>query len=84
MKYYFTFGVGSPLGKHYHVIEADSEKEAREEMFRLFGNEWAFDYTEQEWKATKEMYDKAAKWNDLPEYNEEMTQADLYGLTPIT
>ncbi len=48
-KYYFTFGIGHPLGKYYHVIEAESYEKAREEQVEAFGIKWAFQYTEKEW-----------------------------------
>ena len=43
-RYYFTFGVGidKPHRNCYHVIEAENYAEARDEMFREFGQDWAF------------------------------------------
>jgi hypothetical protein len=39
----FTFGVGHALAGHYVELRG-SHDEAREEMFRLFGPNWAFQY----------------------------------------
>jgi hypothetical protein len=43
-KYYFTFGFSQPHEGGYHVIEAEDSAKAREEMFRKFGEKWAFQY----------------------------------------
>lgn len=43
-KFYFTFGFGQPHENCYHVIEANNETEAREDMCRKFGNKWSFMY----------------------------------------
>ena len=43
--YYFTFGYGHSPGPDYYVkITALSMMEARTEMFRRYGSEWAFCY----------------------------------------
>ena len=44
----FTFGVGHKHGGHYVRIKGDYDA-AREEMFRRFGGEWAFQYDAREW-----------------------------------
>lgn len=44
----FTFGVGQPNAGHYVRIKGTYE-EAREEMFRRYGWEWAFQYSAREW-----------------------------------
>ena len=49
-RYYFTFGVSHKYGGHYVVIEGIDWEDARSKMFKLFGREWAFQYTETEWK----------------------------------
>ena len=45
-KFYFTFGCGiDDLHRNcYHVIEAENEKSARDEMFRRFGDKWFTNY----------------------------------------
>jgi len=48
-KYYFTFGFGQVHQNGFHVIEAENGFIAREEMFRKFGNKWAFQYSELTW-----------------------------------
>jgi len=41
--YIFTFGVGHELAKYYVELCGDISS-TREEMFRLFGPHWAFQY----------------------------------------
>lgn len=43
-KFWFTFGFGQPHENCYHVIEAENAEKAREDMFRKFGKQWAFQY----------------------------------------
>ena len=53
--YIFTFGVGHVHAGMYVRIYG-SYSEARDTMFSLFGDKWAFQYTEenwQEWEATR-------------------------------
>lgn len=50
---YFTFGVGHPLHDRYVKIVAPTRTEAREEMFRVFGKHWAFDYSEEQWRSPR-------------------------------
>lgn len=47
---YFTFGSGSENAGHYYVITAETRQQALDEMYRLFGQNWAFWYTEKEWQ----------------------------------
>lgn len=48
--FYFTFcGDGENAG-HYIKITACGFSEAREEMFKMYGDKWAFQYAEKEWK----------------------------------
>lgn len=48
--YYFTFGVGQSILKHYYVkIEAENEDIARDIMFSNFGNKWCWCYNEEDW-----------------------------------
>ena len=41
--WYFTFGFGHAYSGHYHVIRG-GYGQARYEMFRRFGDKWAFQY----------------------------------------
>lgn len=43
-KWYFTFGSNHKYPNSYHVIEAETSADAREEMFRDFGDKWAMQY----------------------------------------
>ena len=43
-KHYFTFGFGQKHANGYHVIEAEDELKAREEMHNRFGAKWASRY----------------------------------------
>lgn len=53
--FYFTFGVGQKLGGHCQPIQAENYEKARQRMFDIYGNKWAFQYTEEQWiKATTE------------------------------
>lgn len=45
----FTFGQGQEHAGHYVRIRG-SYGSAREEMFRRYGDKWAFQYSEQEWQ----------------------------------
>lgn len=40
----FTFGFGQVHQGGYVVIDADSTTEARDEMFRRFGDKWSMHY----------------------------------------
>lgn len=46
---FFTFGMGHELAGHVQPIKADSAEIARNEMFRIHGKKWAFQYSEQEY-----------------------------------
>lgn len=48
-KWYFTFGIGSALGKHFITFHG-TYVEARAKMVENFGTHWAFQYSEKEWK----------------------------------
>lgn len=88
-KYYFTFscGVSDPYRNCYTVIEAKSYETARELMFKKYGNQWAFQYTEDEWiiDPAKDPYFKKKAivfgWNT--DGTKPVTQAELYNLTEI-
>lgn len=47
--WYFTFGCGQKHQGHYVKIYG-SFLLAREEMCKRYGSEWAFQYSEKEWK----------------------------------
>lgn len=49
-KYYFTFGGWHLFAKYYLIIEAKSEDSARDYMFDKLGTNWAFSYTEEDWR----------------------------------
>ena len=57
-RYYFTFGCGSDDANRncYHIETAESYEKAREKMVEKFGVDWAFQYTEDDWKLTLEDY----------------------------
>lgn len=84
-RYYFTFGVGidKPHRNCYRVVEAKDYMSAREEMVRDFGQDWAFQYTEEEWRVSKEKYDMMKNWRTLGEWHEGYTQAELFNLEEI-
>ena len=48
-KWVFTFGSGQEHAGKY-VVFSGTFGEAREKMFKKFGSEWAFQYSEQEWQ----------------------------------
>ena len=54
-KWYFTFGVDSPLSDNYVVIAGDVD-ETRAKMFRMFGASWAGQYTEETFRVMNERY----------------------------
>jgi hypothetical protein len=39
----FTFGVGHALSKYYVELKGN-QSDTRDEMFRLFGSNWSFQY----------------------------------------
>lgn len=46
--WYFTFGCGQKHGGHYVKIYG-TYASAMGEMFKRFGEEWCFQYSEEEW-----------------------------------
>lgn len=52
--WHFTFGMNCPLEGYCQPIKAKSYRSAREKMFELHGNKWAFQYSEKEWLQAKE------------------------------
>lgn len=82
-KYYFTFGCGQHYERNYVVIEAKSWDEARVEMVRRFGTQWAFQYDEKDWYIDQKetVYQMFCRLRGFdPDRNEPISQADLYGL----
>lgn len=51
--YYFTFGYGQEHQGHY-VRFFGTFWEAREKMFEEYGDDWAFQYSEEQWREWKE------------------------------
>lgn len=51
--YYFTFGCGQKHHGEVQPIYANNMMVARNKMFELFGDYWAFSYTEEEWNKWK-------------------------------
>lgn len=47
-KWYFTFGFGQEHENCFTVIEGTYE-EARDKMFKIYGDKWAFQYSEKQW-----------------------------------
>jgi hypothetical protein len=88
-KYYFTFGCGIDDNHRncYTVIEAADYESAREEMFRRFGNKWAFQYDEKDWfidpKTEENWLIKCRMHGIDPNRTEPISQAELYNLTEI-
>ena len=61
MKFWFTFGFGQMHENGYHVIEAKNEREAREEMVRKFGDQWAVRYNSAEEAGVEEYHLREVK-----------------------
>lgn len=72
-KFYFTFGANHlnkdlmSLGNCYVEVEAETESEAREMMFKARGGKWAFCYLEEhkkkavdDWSLTTQTLDQVA------------------------
>lgn len=51
--YYFTFGIGHELSDQYQVIKAVDGLAAQRKMFEVYGKNWAFPYTTEEWDRGK-------------------------------
>lgn len=91
MRWYFTFGVGHPTyGKHFVCIEG-SNSTARSKMFEHFGNNWAFDYSEDDWiyKRGTSNWNRAVHAKIIPDRIDkdlsitEITQAQLFNLIEL-
>jgi len=44
MKWYFTFGFGQGHDNGYHIVESETEEEARDIMTDRFGLKWGMQY----------------------------------------
>ena len=53
-KWYFTFGSGQKYEGKCQVVEAKSYGEARQKMFKVHGDKWCFQYSENDWNDIKE------------------------------
>lgn len=85
-RYYFTFGCGIDDAHRncYHVEVAENFGKAREQMIDKFGIDWAFQYTEDDWKLTLEDYKCFLYMGRcyVP-YHEGLTQAEMFNLKEI-
>ena len=63
----FTFGQNSINAGHYVKIRG-TYSQARQKMFKRYGNDWAFQYLKKEWD---EM--------EFPNKEIELTKGDIYG-----
>lgn len=50
--WYFTFGCGQPNAGYYVKIKGTYDS-ARQKMFDRYGEDWGFQYSEEEWKSLK-------------------------------
>nr|DAY10052.1 MAG TPA: hypothetical protein [Caudoviricetes sp.] len=84
-RYYFTFMLNDVEHHNcFHVEEAETYEEARDKMVERFGTDWGFQYSENEWKVSKQWYeDVDTMIRNLPPYYDGMTQAELFNLTEI-
>lgn len=48
--FYFTFGIGHALNDRFQPIVAPDIERAREKMYKTFGYDWAFVYTQNEFQ----------------------------------
>ena len=83
-KYYFTFLITDTSRQRCYHVEEGSYEEARNKMVAKYGTNWAFQYSEKEWKISRKQYERISDINMmLTPYQEGMTQADLYNLKEI-
>lgn len=85
-RYYFTFGCGidTPHRNCYHVEVAENYGKAREQMIDKFGIDWAFQYSEDEWRICREDYKKFIEMGRcLIPWHEGFTQAEMFNLKEI-
>lgn len=79
-KFYFTFG-SSKDHAHQRMalpIVADSYAMARDAMFKLYGDKWAFQYTEEEWECMKQRA-KSETFFNLESELDEINADDVLG-----
>lgn len=61
-EYFFTFGsnhvdgAGRSLGYRFVKVQAESQEEARDIMYRARGDKWAFCYDAEDFKGQPEKY----------------------------
>lgn len=60
-KWFFTFGSGQNYAGHFVKIEG-TYAEARSEMFRRYGSDWAFQYSESDWQKMKNDPNRMWEW----------------------
>lgn len=83
-KYYFTFLMSDSQRRMCYHVEEGTYVEARKKMVDKYGTNWAFQYSEEEWKISRKRYERISDINMMSTpYQEGMTQADLYNLKEI-
>lgn len=83
-KYYFTFLMSDSPRRMCYYVEEGTYEEARQKMVDKYGTDWAFQYSEEEWKISRKQYERISNINMMSTpYQEGMTQADLYNLKEI-
>ena len=83
-KYYFTFLMSDGSRRMCYHVEEGTYEEARQKMVAKYGTDWAFQYSEEEWKISPKQYRRISDINMMSTpYQEGMTQADLYNLKEI-
>jgi hypothetical protein len=60
--WYFTFGVGQTNSGKVQPIKAQDSEQARTKMFDVYGKEWCWQYSQEDWNSIK---------RDVPEYHTE-------------
>lgn len=56
--WYFTFGCGQPLGGNCQPILAPSYSAARAMMCSIYGDKWAFQYSQEQWESNRDNPDR--------------------------
>lgn len=85
-RFYFTFGHGidNPHRNCYHVEVAEDYGKAREQMLDKFSTDWAFQYSEEEWRISYEKYRKyLAMGGCFTPWHKGFTQAEMFNLKEI-
>lgn len=52
-KYYVTYGNNTKQANNFSVVDGTSMSDARETLFERIGANWAFVYSEVQWKENK-------------------------------